>query len=80
MKKMAEKGIILMVVVALMMLIGCGKSESPQEKFQKQTNAKLEEMQKKIGQLKDVYNAKASAMKEEFNNKMAQVKKQYDEG
>lgn len=80
MKKMAETGIIFMVAVALMMLIGCGKAESPQERFQEETTAKLQEMQKKIDQLKDVYNARVSTMREEFNNKMAQFKKSYDEG
>jgi TolA-binding protein len=80
MKKVAETGIIIMVVVALMMLIGCGKSESPQEKYQNQTTAKIEEMQKKIEQLKDVYNAKVSAMRKEFDDKMAKFTKLYDEG
>ncbi len=79
MKKMAKNGIISMVVVALMMFIGCGESESPQEKYQKQTTAKLEEMQKKIDHLKDAYNAKVSAMRQEFDNKMAKVQKRYDE-
>jgi outer membrane murein-binding lipoprotein Lpp len=80
MKKVAETGIIITLVIALMMLIGCGKSESPQEKYQDQATAKVEEMQKKIEQLKDAYNAKASAMQKEFDDKMAKLKKHYDDG
>ena len=43
-------GIIL--TVALLIIAGCGVSETPQEKFQKKVSHEMAEMQKKIENLK----------------------------
>jgi hypothetical protein len=70
-------GIISML--ALVMLIGCGKAESPQEKFQRETTATIEGMKQKIDKLQDAYDAKTIAMRKEFDEKMAAAKKKYTE-
>jgi uncharacterized membrane-anchored protein YhcB (DUF1043 family) len=74
-KKVA--GIIAMV--ALVMFVGCAKSESPQEKFQKKATAQIEEMQKKIDKLKEAYDANSAEMRKKFDEQMAAGKKHYDE-
>lgn len=79
MKKIAAKGILILMVVALMMAIGCGKTESPQEKYQNETNAQIEEMQNQIAHLKDAYNSKVAVMREEFDAQLAQVNNGYNE-
>jgi TolA-binding protein len=74
-KKLA--GIISML--ALVALIGCGKPETPQEKFQKQATAKLEEMQKNIDKLKGAYDAKIAEMRKKFDEQMAAGQKHYED-
>ena len=70
---------ILSVLAFLVVVIGCGKAETPQEKFKKQATAKIEEMQKKIDKLKGDYNAKVTEMRKKFEEKMVTGKKKYDE-
>jgi TolA-binding protein len=71
-------GIISMLALVMVMLIGCGKPETPQEKFQKQTTAKIEEMQKKIDTLTGEYKAKVAELRKQFEEKMVMGKKHYD--
>jgi TolA-binding protein len=70
-------GIISML--ALIMLVGCGKPETPQQKYQEQSTSKIEQMQKKIDKLKGAYDAKAAEMRKKFDEQMAAGKKKYEE-
>ena len=73
-----KKLVAIMSMLALVMLVGCGKSETPQQKYQKQTTSKIEEMRKNIDKLQEAYNAKVAAMRKSFDEKMAAGKKNYD--
>ncbi|MEJ2671198.1 MAG: hypothetical protein P8168_03140 [Deltaproteobacteria bacterium] len=75
MKKLAA----IISMLALVMLVGCGKAETPQQTYQKKATAKIEDMQKKINKLTEEYSAKVAEMHKKFNEKMATGKKSYDE-
>lgn len=70
-------GIIL--TVALLIMAGCGTSETPQEKFQKEVSHEMAEMQKKIENLKSSYNEKLGEMHKKFDEQAAAAQKQYNE-
>lgn len=73
-----KKLVVIISMLALVMLVGCGKPETPQQKYQKQTTSKIEEMRKNIDKLQEAYNAKVAAMRKSFDEKMAAGKKNYD--
>jgi TolA-binding protein len=74
-----KKLVVIISMLALVMLVGCGKPETPQQKYQKQSTSKIEEMQKNIDKLKGAYDAKAAAMRKKFDEQMAAGKKHYEE-
>lgn len=73
-----KKLVVIISMLSLVVLVGCGKPETPQQKYQRQTTAKITEMQKKIDKLKGEYTAKVAAMRKSFDEKMAAGKKNYD--
>jgi major membrane immunogen (membrane-anchored lipoprotein) len=73
-----KKLVIIFSMLALVMLVGCGKPETPQQKFQKKATTKIEEMRKNIDKLQEAYNAKVKAMRKTFDEKVAAGKKNYD--
>ena len=52
--------------MALLIIAGCGVSETPQEKFQKKVSHEMAEMQKKIENLKNSYNEKLVEMQQKI--------------
>jgi long-subunit fatty acid transport protein len=73
-----KKLTVIISMLALVMLVGCGKPQTPQQEYQQQTTSKIDQMQKKIDKLKGEYNAKVKAMRQAFDEKMAAGKKNYD--
>jgi hypothetical protein len=69
----------IIAMLALVVLIGCTKTETPQEKFQKEVSVKIEEIQKNVDKLKEAYDAKVAEMRKQFDEKMTTGKKSYDE-
>ena len=70
-------GIIL--TMALLIMAGCGVSETPQEKFQKKVSHEMSEIQKKIENLKNSYNEKLGEMHKKVDEQAAAAQKQYNE-
>lgn len=73
-----KKLVVIISMLALVMLVGCGKPETPQQKYQNQSTSKIEQMQKNIDKLKVAYKAKVAAMRKNFEEKMAAGQKNYD--
>ncbi|HZE20718.1 MAG TPA: hypothetical protein VE082_01575 [Desulfobaccales bacterium] len=72
---------VLGIIFATMLLItiGCGKAETPQEKFQKKVTGQLEKLHTNINALKESYSKKLDAMKKKFDEQMAKAHKEYNE-
>ena len=70
-------GIIL--AMALLIMTGCGTSETPQEKFQKKVSHRNGGDAKEDENLKNSYNAKLVEMHKKFDDQVVAGQKQYDE-
>jgi len=73
-----KKLVVIVSMLALVGLVGCGKPETPQQKYQKQATSKIQEMKKNLDKLQGAYKAKVTAMRQAFDEKMAAGKKNYD--
>jgi altronate dehydratase len=76
MKKVA--GIIFLAI--LLVTFGCGKSQTPQEKFQKKMTEQMEKLQANVDKLTKAYADKTAAMKKQFQAQMDKAQKEYHDG
>jgi uncharacterized membrane-anchored protein YhcB (DUF1043 family) len=76
MKKVA--GIFFLAI--LLVTFGCGKPQTPQEKFQKKMTEQMEKLQTNVDKLKKAYTAKTAAMKKKFQEQMDKYQKEYNDG
>ncbi len=70
-------GFVLMA--ALLIIDGCGRSETPQEKFKKRVSQEIPLMEKKIEILRYYYNDKLVKMHQEFDEQVVAALKQHNE-
>jgi paraquat-inducible protein B len=74
-----KKFTTILIMTLLLLTTGCTKAESPREKFQKQLNQQLQQLDQKLGELQAKFAAKLADLKKTSSEQAAAAQKQYDE-
>jgi outer membrane lipoprotein-sorting protein len=71
------KGALIFLLAALLATTGCGQTGSPRENSHKKFTAQMEELQRKIDDLKESYNRELDELQTKFDKQMARAYKEY---
>jgi hypothetical protein len=74
-----KKCATILIMTLLLLTTGCTKAESPREKFQKQLNQQLQQLDQKLGAMQAKFAAKLADLKKTSGEQAAEAQKQFDE-
>jgi DNA anti-recombination protein RmuC len=74
-----KKCATILIMTLLLLTTGCTKAESPREKFQKQLNQQLQQLDQKLGAMQAKFAAKLADLKKTSDEQAAEAQKQFDE-
>ncbi len=64
---------VLLCAALLLIAVGCGKPESPQEQFQNKAKTQIEHMQKKMDELKTKFNEELGSLQKMEDSAKAEL-------